>query len=54
MSRKHVDVRKKINAVKILITYIIFAAGIGQRTYTVETVEVVVIGKEFFRQPIEY
>ena len=52
-NRKHVNVRKKINAVKILITYIIFAASIGQRTYIVEAVEVVVISKEISRQPIE-
>ena len=36
--RKHVNVRKKyINIVKnLIITYIMFAAGIGQRTYGIE------------------
>ena len=37
-NKKHVNVRKKINAVKILITYIISAAGISQRTYEIEVV----------------
>ena len=38
--RKHVNVRKKyINIVKnLIITYIMFAAGIGQRTYGIEVV----------------
>ena len=48
-NRKHVTVILKINAVKFLITYIIFAAGISQRTYIVEAVEVVVISKEISR-----
>ena len=39
---------------KILITYIISAAGIGQGTYIVEAVEEGVISKEISRQLIEY
>ena len=36
------DVRKKNNIVKILIiTYTMFAAGIGQRTYRIEAVVII-------------